>query len=85
MFKPTNEKRKADPSYGRFRRLCKKHALTYKVADDGYVDVECLDGTRFSIGQGWDQRVSRLEEILETGCDPGSSQGRRPSDEGGIK
>ena len=74
LFKPTKEKRKPDPDYGKFRRLCKKHALTYKVADDGYVDVECLDGTRFSIGQGWDQRVSRLEEILDTGYDPGNGE-----------
>ena len=71
LFKPEKRKRKPDPDYGKFRRLCKKHGLTYTVADDGYVDVECPDKTRFSIGQGWDQRVSRLEEIIETGYDPG--------------
>ena len=74
LFKPTKEKRKADPDYGRFRRLCKKHALTYEVADDGYVDVECPDGNRFSIGQGWDQRARRLEEILATGYDTGNGE-----------
>ena len=71
LFKPVKRKRRPDHDYGIFRRLCLKHALTYEVADDGYVDVECPDGTRFSIGQGWDQRVSRLEEIIETGYDPG--------------
>ena len=74
LFKPVKAKRKADPNYGRFRRLCKKHSLTYEVADDGYVDVECPDGNRFSIGQGWDQRARRLEEILDTGYDPDSDE-----------
>ena len=74
LFKPVRAKRKADPDYGKFRRLCKKHALTYKIADDGYVDVECPDGNRFSIGENWDQRVSRLEEILATGYDTGNGE-----------
>ena len=69
--KPSKPKRKADPYYGKFRRLCKKHNLTYTVANDGYVDMETPDGARFSIGQDWDQRLMRLEEILETGYDPG--------------
>ena len=70
LFKPVKAKRKADPDYGKFRRLCKKHGLTYEVADDGYVDIECPDGNRFSIGQGWDMRAYRLEEIITTGYDP---------------
>lgn len=74
LFKPVKRKRKPDPDYGKFRRLCKKHALTYKIADDGYVDVECPDGNRFSIGENWDQRVSRLEEILATGYDTGNGE-----------
>jgi len=68
-------KRKADPYYGKFRRLCKKHDLTYAVASDGYVDVDAPDGTRFTVGTGyWDERISRLEEILETGYDPGNGE-----------
>ena len=72
--KPRKPKRKADPDYGKFRRLCKKHDLTYTVADDGYVDVEAPDGTRFAIGENWDQRLPRLETILETGYDPGGGE-----------
>jgi len=64
-------KRKADPYYGKFRRLCKKNDLTYTVSDDGYVDIEAPDGTRFAIGDNWAGRVNRLESILETGYDPG--------------
>jgi hypothetical protein len=71
LFKQPKPKRKADPDYGAFRRLCKRHGLTYAIANDGYVDVEAPDGARFAIGQNWDQRVSRLETILETGYDPG--------------
>ena len=74
LFKPVKRKRKQDPDYAKFCRLCKKHSLTYEVADDGYVDVECPDGTRFSIGENWDQRVSRLETILETGYDTGNGE-----------
>jgi hypothetical protein len=72
--KPKKPKRKYDPDYARFRRLCKKHALTYTVADDGYVDIETPDGARFAIGESWDQRVMRLEAVLETGYDPGHSE-----------
>jgi hypothetical protein len=74
LFRPRKPKRKADPDYGSFRRLCKKHNLTYAAANDGYVDVEAPDGTRFAIGEGWDQRVMRLEAILETGYDPGTDE-----------
>ena len=71
LFTPMKPKRKADPDYSKFRRLCKKNDLTYTVSDDGYVDIEAPDGTRFAIGENWDQRVARLETILETGYDPG--------------
>jgi hypothetical protein len=69
LFRPPRKpKSKADPDYGKFRRLCKKHGLTYTVADDGYVDVDAPDGARFTVGTGyWDERLGRLEEILETG------------------
>ena len=70
LFRPRKPKRKVDPDYGRFRHLCKKHNLTYAVADDGYVDVETADGTRFAIGETWDCRVMRLAAIVETGYDP---------------
>ena len=72
--KPRKPTRKADQDYGKFRRLCKNYDLTYTVADDGYVDVDAPDGTRFSIGEGWDQRLSRLEGILETGYDSGNGE-----------
>ena len=71
LFKKPKPKRKADPDYGEFRRLCKKNDLTYTVSDDGYVDIEAPDGTRFAIGDNWAGRVNRLESILETGYDPG--------------
>ena len=71
LFKTPKPKRKADPDYGEFRRLCKKNDLTYTVANDGYVDIETPDGTRFAIGENWDQRLARLEEIIETGFDSG--------------
>ena len=48
--------------------------LTYTVSDDGYVDIEAPDGTRFAIGENWDQRVARLETILETGYDTGNGE-----------
>jgi len=69
---PKKPKRKTkSPDYAKFRRLCKKNDLTYTVSNDGYVDIETPDGTRFAIGENWDQRVARLETILETGYDPG--------------
>jgi|TARA_R110000744_G_scaffold212037_1_gene331107 hypothetical protein len=74
FYKARKPKRKADPDYGRFRRLCKKNDLTYTVAGDGYVDVEAPDGTRFAIGENWDQRLPRLETILETGYDSGNGE-----------
>tara|TARA_R100001086_G_C11771087_1_gene240875 strand:- start:39 stop:350 length:312 start_codon:yes stop_codon:yes gene_type:complete len=66
-------KRKADPDYGKFRRLCKKNHLTYTVYD-GMIDIETPDGARFAIGQGWDQRLARLEDILKTGYDTGNGK-----------
>ena len=74
LFRARKPKRKADPDYGKFRRLCKKNALTYAVSNDGYVDIETPDGTRFAIGEDWDCRVMRLEAILETGYDPGTDE-----------
>ena len=74
LFTPMKPKRKADPDYSKFRRLCKKNDLTYTVSDDGYVDIEAPDGTRFAIGENWDQRVARLETILETGYDTGNGE-----------
>jgi hypothetical protein len=72
LFRPPRKpKRKADPDYGKFRRLCKKHGLTYTVADDGYVDIDAPDGASFSIGENWDQRLIRLEMIIATGFDSG--------------
>ena len=70
-FTPRKSRRKAEPDYGTFRRLCKKNNLTYTVAADGFVDIQTPDGVRFAIGQGWDQRVTRLEAIIQTGFDPG--------------
>ena len=74
LFRSPKPRRKQDPDYRAFRRLCKENDLTYVVASDGYVDVEAPDGARFAIGEGWDQRLARLETILETGFDPGNGE-----------
>ena len=79
LFTRKKPKRKADPDYGRFRRLCKQNDLTYTVASDGYVDIETPDGNRFAIGQNWDQRGARLKIILATGYDTGNGETAWPA------
>tara|TARA_Y100001951_G_C11277499_1_gene262927 strand:+ start:934 stop:1197 length:264 start_codon:yes stop_codon:yes gene_type:complete len=77
LLRRPKKKRVYDPSYGQFRRFCKKHELTYEIADDHYVDVKSLDG-KHSTGIGftgdWGEVLWRLETLIETGEDPCSNQ-----------
>lgn len=40
LFSVPKAKRKADPDYGRFRRLAKKHGLKYDISSDGHIEIK---------------------------------------------
>lgn len=59
---------KSDPSYGRFRRLVKKHGSTYEIADDGYVEIAPFGQHQKGLKiphHDWVETFSRLEAVLD--------------------
>jgi hypothetical protein len=57
-------KRKADSSYAKFRKECQRLGLTYKVANDGYIE---LSNGGFFPHYNWVESLCRLEKGLKTG------------------
>jgi hypothetical protein len=87
LFRTPKPRRKTDPDYSKFWRLCKKHGLTYTIDPfDGYVDIAAPEGNhqtidgksveiRFTVGAGyWADRLMRLVAILDTGVDPANGE-----------
>lgn len=57
-------RRKADPDYGKFRRLAAKHAITYRLTRDGWIDV-IRDGNVITYPHyNWGETLDRLERVL---------------------
>ena len=60
-------KRKADPDYGKFRRLIAKSRTTYEVTNDGYIIVAPFD--KFAEGlffphYDWGESFRRLKGAI---------------------
>lgn len=61
-------KRKADPDYGKFRRLIAKSGAAYEVTSDGYIIVAPFD--KFAKGlffphYHWGESLTRLEGAID--------------------
>jgi hypothetical protein len=66
-------KRKADPDYGKFRRLIAKHGAVYAVTNDDYVEIKPFGS--FSKGlqfphYSWGESLARLEGAINGSWPP---------------
>lgn len=66
-FLGAKPQRRANPDYGRFRRFALKHRLAYKIASDGFIEVQ--PGPAFPRGlttphYAWGETLERLEHCL---------------------
>ena len=61
-------KKKADPAYGKFRRLVAKHGSTYDVTSDEYIEIaafgEFTKGLSFP-HYSWGESLHRLESAID--------------------
>ena len=61
-------KRKADPDYGKFRRLIAKSGTTYAVTNDEYIEIaafgEFAKGLSFP-HYSWGESLARLEGAID--------------------
>lgn len=66
-------KRKADPNYGKFRRLVAKHGSTYDVTSDEYIEIaafgEFHKGLQFP-HYNWAESLARLEGAIDGSWPP---------------
>tara|TARA_R110000787_G_scaffold91459_2_gene192780 strand:- start:5725 stop:6015 length:291 start_codon:yes stop_codon:yes gene_type:complete len=68
IFAPPKPKRKADPYYGKFKRLCLATSLSYSKDRDSYIDIEPTDvfpnGLHFP-HYTWDESFERLQAAID--------------------
>ncbi len=68
---------KQNPYYGRFRRFCKKHGITYTVDSyDGYIDFTCANGGTgmfYPNHRDWCEAYYRITVWMKEGQDPNTA------------
>lgn len=67
LFSAPKSKRKADPDYGRFRRLVAKHGLDYRIPGDGFIEIKpcaVLPRGLTTAHYDWSETLGRIEHCI---------------------
>lgn len=67
LFSAPKAKRKADPDYGRFRRLAAKHGFKYGISSDGHIEIkacEALPRGLTTAHYDWSETLGRIQHCI---------------------
>lgn len=68
IFSAPKQKKKADPDYGRFRRLAAKHGFDYSITGDGYIQIKpcaVLPRGLVTAHYDWTETLGRIEYCID--------------------